>query len=1188
MYLKRLDIQGFKSFADKMEFVFNPGVTVVVGPNGSGKSNISDSIRWVIGEQSAKSLRGSKMEDIIFAGSDKRKPVGMAEVSITFDNSAGLFALDYSEITVTRRVFRSGESEFLINKVPCRLKDIHELFMDTGIGKEAYSIIGQGKIDEILSTKSEDRRMLIEEAAGIIKYRSRKNEANRKLNDTEQNLLRISDIILELEGQIEPLGDQAAKAEEYLTYKSELRDLEVNLFVHQLEELKEKLVSAYQTKEELNNKIIMEETSISSLDSAVETLKLEVSQMDEIISQLQQKLYDNNTQLERKESDIRIGEERNSTFEGQIQRLTKEIEGLETKVESLQESHSHELSSVSEMDRKLAEHQELLNSKEEELYSVNSGLGRQEEGIENLKSDLIDLLNSSAGKKNSLASLDNEKSHINRRIDTLNSNETDTQNEIAKSLEIKNRISKNIGDIKSNIEKVNTKGRALQEGKIGDEKRLKENKDQFLSFRGEEQRVNSRLKLLKEMEEEYEGYQKGVKEVLKAHKKGTHCQGVCGVVAELIDVPAKYETAIEVALGGALQNVVTETDTDAKAAINYLKAQKSGRATFLPLNTIQPQGAKEGEKEALKQPGALGLAKDLVSYDNKYSKVADYLLGRYVVVENIDFAVAIAKRTGYKVRLVTLDGDIINPGGSLTGGSYNRKSSNLLGRSREIQDLTNQGIKIAQQIKELINEENSLNRKISEVTEEIIQLQKEYQQQQIVLAGYEKDLLQIENDINRFEKNIEVFNLEIEQLNLQLEEIKDKQVNITVEINEIDKLQENKNNEIAIQQKEIKDRVGLGSSLSEEVTALKVKLAELEQEKRGLTQALERYHAAKKSFEDEIEIKRNEIAEIITKQSEERQEIENNKRITKELVNQRQIIETELGNKRADRQTSAIKLEETETKAKAGQKQLNDFKDKLHSIEVKEARLEIEVETNQNRLYDEYELSYEQALLQKTEIQNRREVTSRIKQLKQLIHDLGNVNVNAIEEFAKVQERYHFLSQQYIDLEDAKVQLYKVIEEMEKIMVQRFSEAFSAINTNFQEVFQQLFGGGRAELKITDSENILETGIDIIAQPPGKKPQHLSLLSGGERALTAIALLFAILKLKPSPFCILDEIEAALDEANVDRYAEFLKEFSQKTQFVVISHRKGTMEVADVLYGVTMDENGVSKLISMEMKPWAS
>lgn len=1155
----------------------------MVGPNGSGKSNISDSLRWVMGEQSAKSLRGARMEDIIFAGSAKRKPVGMAEVAITFDNSTGLFPLEYNEVTVTRRVFRSGDSDYLINKTPCRLRDIHELFMDTGIGKEAYSIIGQGKVEEIISAKAEERRVLIEEAAGIIKYRTRKMEAMRKLSDTEQDLLRISDIINELESQLEPMAEQAAKAEQYNAYKGELSELEINLAANQLNDHKLKLTQIQEQIQTLRQHLESSEAEQASWESKIASGREQIALQDQAIELKQQELMEEVTLIERTEAKINVAEERSNSFSEQRERLTREIQELTDKVAALDEEFQVERQRLEEIQTQAGLAKGNLADFENQYTSLQSSLGLEEETIETHKGDIIDLLNQMAELRNQVHGREAESEGLKRRRQQISSGLEATNSE---GQQQEHEMSEALSKAQATQDSLDQKTQLGQDLAAKEQKLLHNLSQHKLLFNQLQSTLNtktSRHKVLSDMQQDYEGYQKGVREVLLAAQKGK-LRDICGVVAELIQVPAKFETAVEVTLGGALQNIVTKTDLAAKEAINYLKGQNLGRATFLPINTIKSNQATDSEKQALNQPGALGLAVNLVEFAPEYRPVMEYLLGRVIVVENIDRAVAIAQKTNYRVRLVTLDGDVISPGGSLSGGSYQKRGSNLLGRTREVNELQNQIKQVEAQLASATQVEGQLNEEINAIRQQMTEVRQEMQQHQIGLAALVKDVQQLEEAQKRLNQQKALLEMEEAEIDQRLAEITGDTDRLQEQLLELEQQNHQLQAQVTQAQNSMKDKLTQRNSMSDELTALKVKVAELVQEEQGLQQSLYRYNQNKAELQHSLSSKGQELSQFEGKKEDLLQNITVYRQEVAVQIEAKKQLDAVLTQLRTEREKMASQLAEAEKDMKLAQKLLTDSQNTLHASEVKQAKIEMEVENCLQKLTEDYAMSYEEAMLVRTDIPNRKVVTQRIHELKSFITGLGTVNLGAIEENQRIQERYGFLTAQIADLEGAKASLYEVINEMNEIMTVRFREAFEAIRVNFEEVFIQLFGGGHAQLQLTNPDNILETGVDIVAQPPGKKPQHLSLLSGGEKALTAISLLFAILRVKPSPFCVLDEIEASLDDANVRRFADFVKEFARNTQFIVVTHRKGTMEVADVLYGVTMDESGVSKLVSMKLQ----
>ena len=1181
MYLKRLDVQGFKSLADKIELQFNPGISAIVGPNGCGKSNIADAVRWVLGEQSAKTLRGAKMEDVIFSGSDRRKQVGMAEVSITLDNSTGMFPLDFLEITITRRVYRSGESEYLINKSACRLRDIHELFMDTGIGREGYSIIGQGKIDEILSVKAEDRRLIIEETAGIVKYKSRKQQAVKKLNDTEQNLVRIHDIINELETQVGPLEEQSQTAHEFLGLKKELDYLEVNLLVNQIHDQKEKLREINSSSDEKNRELLESETLLRIMDSEVEEQKLIINKFDEEIAGLQKSVYETGSLAEKKEAEIMVAVERQRSQELQRSDHTKEILELRKKEVREKSVHVGDERSLEELREKIRISQRSLGEQEALLLQLDMNLQQDQKAIEEYKGDIIDQLNAMAGFNNSVNTGETELNNLQRRITQLDNQKdnigSETRAVLLKGEELENRnadILEQIGALSIDEERVTGNKAELND-------QLEKLHHDLNLIREMLQDKASRLKALEDLQRDYEGYYRGVKEVLQEGKKDNQCSGICGVIAELIKVPEEYEIALEVALGGALQFIVTETDNDARVAIEFLKRNKLGRATFLPMNAIKPLNDKLNLK-LRGNSGYRGLASEIVKHEDKYFNIIEYLLGKVLIVEDIKNATEIARTSRGLSKIVTLDGDVVNPGGSLTGGIYHKANSNLLGRAREIEQTAIEKDRLNLEVvtleKSILMAQADLDRSLQQITE----IKGELQKLLIDQSASQKDLEVVSREMERLDSTRNL--VENEKHNL-LDEIKNIEAHIIKQREHLEELQL-KDKYTRGQIDELKAVLAGAEErkavLSEEVTKTRVELATLSQEELNKAHIMGRVFETIREIQVQIQRKENQIREFDQKREVLESEIRSYTEEIGRLMQHKDAFQETLQTRRNEKQFSVAILTQKENSIKSMTKSIALIKEYCHAAEIRRTRLEFELDNGQSRLAEDFQTTYEVAISNKTEITFKKEVTSRIRVLKESIGAMGNVNLGAIKDFGRVKERYDFLSKQFHDMEQAKESLYRVIAEMDQIMIKRFSKAFTEINTNFSEVFARLFGGGKAELILTDSDNLLETGIEILARPPGKKNQHLSLLSGGEKALTAIALLFSILKTKPSPFCILDEIEANLDEANVDRFAGYLKEFALNTQFILITHRKGTMEVADVLYGVTMDEFSVSKLVSMK------
>lgn len=1189
MFLKRIEIKGFKSFADKVEFELDRGITGVVGPNGSGKSNISDAVRWVLGEQSAKSLRGGKMEDVIFAGTDLRKPLGFAEVSITIDNADHTLPVDYSEVTVTRRMYRSGESEYYINKTSCRLKDVTELFMDTGIGRDGYSIIGQGRIDEILSAKAEDRREIFEEAAGIVKYKSRKQESEKKLESTEQNIVRIDDIINELENQIEPLGHQAANARRYLDMREELKALELNLCIRNIDKLKDKIGGLDENYSNLNIELAENNSRTSSIDEEYTSLKNSMKYAEERIEHIQRDIYTSNNEVEKLQGEINVLNEKAANIDKNMQRLDDEIDKEKQYIEKLGNSLKENKSELLASSMKYENELRLLGQKNSEFESVNSSISQKSESIEGMKSEAIELLNMIADKKSSINSYTAFKNNIEKRKSQINAEKLDKENEL---IELKNGLIKLDEEANTYREKYSSVteriGRFESERSSAsiEKKSLEKN---IFELNGRMQSRKARYRMLHEMEIEFEGYNKSVKEIMKLKNSGRNdIEGICGVIADLIHVPAKYEVAIEVALGAALQNIVTEDENCAKNCIEFLKTNKYGRATFLPLTTIKAKDGGTGEKQLKNSKGFIGFANGLISYEKIYYNIISSLLGRVVVVDNLDNGMAIAKVINYSMKIVTLEGDIINPGGAFTGGSLSQKSVRILGRKREIEDLEKEIDGLEALLKAANNDKNKIDEKLHYLEDSIKKAIEEKHSLEIQISSCGSKHNQINADISRIGEELKTLDVELSQLDMEYDEASDSIVKDQAELKELEDRNSSLARSVQEQQLLVKDILDHKENLNLEITSIKVRLAECKQEISTLKARMEEIESDIESGELAIDGKLKQKAESAEEKNSIYSDIkvieDNIKSINKKCENMKNELEGFLNEKKKD----AVIIGELEQKKKEYEEAAASLQGEMHRLEIQKAKLEMELDSIQKKIWDDYEISYAEALKFRQEIDNISQASKDIARLKEEIKSLGTVNVGAIEEYKKVKERYEFLSKQRYDLEEAKESLEKVILEMTDKMKSQFTKNFGIIKENFNTTFQQLFGGGMAELILSDEGNVLESGVEIVAQPPGKKLQSLMLLSGGEKALTAIALLFAILKMKPSPFCILDEIEAALDDINVARYSRFLREFSKKTQFIIVTHRKGSMEASDALYGVTMEEKGVSRVVSVKLSEKAS
>ena len=1181
MYLKRLELQGFKSFADKTVLEFKPGITSVIGPNGSGKSNISDSIRWVLGEQSMKSLRGASSSDIIFAGTQNRKSLGFAEASIVIDNSDGKLPIEYNEVTVTRKIYRSGETGYFINKTPCRLKDILELFMDTGIGKDGYSIIGQGKIDEILSNKSEDRRRIFEEAAGIVKYRTRKQESEKKLEQTKLNLLRINDILSEIEGTIEPLKIQSEKAKKFLDLREELKGIEVGLFLYNIETYKAKLEEIIKDAEIMQSQYDDEDGKLEEIKTLKEELKKQVDEITEKIETMQNIGFESANKIEKINSDINVATERKENNKTNKERFASEIEEIKTRITELEEEKKQKQDKKINLNTNKEKFEKELAEKEAELAEITKKLSDKELEIEAKKQKVEQNVDRKYEIASEINTQDVNLENLEKRQKIVKQEIQGAISELDSVRMQKQELSKGFYEIDSKRNEALKKIEEIRTKKEESDKKLKEFDDKINHTLYDLRMKDARYKFLQETEKEKEGYTKSVKSLLlDCEKDNILKKGVHGVLANLISTPKEYETAIEMCLGASLQNIITETEEDAKKLIEHLRKGNLGRASFLPITSVKGKKLDNIKQKGI--DGIVGIASDLVKYQNKYEQIVLNLLGRTVIVEDMEAAISLAKQNNYSFRIVTLKGDLINPSGAITGGSVAQKTVNILGRGREIEDLQKQIKKLEKQKEDLENEKQAYEKSIKDILENSEELEKNLQEIDIVYATEKQKMVSIEENITRVETRLN--KLKEEQATIEQDKVENREIrkqkeeeieSLTKEIEELNSIIE----EFA---KTNQDNQSYIDDLNFDITNLKISVSSFDESNLSIDEMIERIDQDiennKTSIKNkEIQIKTIEDENTALDKSVEnyKQEIEN---IKKEVENSSNLVE-ELKQTRAKNNEKLSSLEE-EISNKF--KVLEDLKEQIVKLDVKKTKLEQDIEQIVNTLWEEYEITPNKAegFERPSNIQLAQKEVHR---LRKEIKDLGSINVDSIEEYKKTKERYDFMSEQRLDLEDTIAKLRKMISDMTDTMKTQFAEKFAVINKNFNEVFVELFGGGKAELILEDESNILECGIDIRVQPTGKKLQNMMLLSGGEKAFTAIALLFAILKINPAPFCILDEIEAALDDVNVYRYADYLKKFSKETQFLVITHRKGTMEAADTVYGVTMEENGISKLLSMKL-----
>lgn len=1179
MYLKNIEIHGFKSFANKINFQFHNGITGIVGPNGSGKSNVADAVRWVLGEQKTKQLRSSKMEDVIFAGTENRKPMGYAYVAITFDNADHKLNIDYDEVTVSRRLFRSGESEYMINGTQVRLKDVNELFYDTGIGKEGYSIIGQGQIDQILSGKPEERRELFDEAAGIVKFKRRKNDAMKKLDDQNQNLVRVTDILGELERQVIPLEKQCEKAKTYLLLKEDLKVNDVNMFLIEFDEIKNRLV-------QLDEKIKIASSDMQIANDEFENIKKDYTKLEQIIEDINslietKKATLNETilNIEKFEGQINVIKEQINSAKNNESYINQRIDSITKEIEQQSKELDDSTKEKEENEKQLNEIIETQTKSNEEIASVNDEISHLEQEIEHDKEEIINLLNTKSSIKSKIQRFDTLLEQINIRKSQLNQKLIDFQNRkdgqenaIKQFEEQLEDVNKEIKEVQGKLQEYKEKIVSLRIENSKLSKRLSENQEKY-------HKLKSNLETLKNITERYEGYGNSIKRVmeLKESKKG-----IIGVVADIIKVDKKYEVAIETALGGNIQNIVTDTETTAKDTIEYLKKNRYGRATFLPLSSMSNK-TNFNAPDALEEKGVVGLASDLVEIKKEYEGVAKYLLGRVMVVDTIDNAISIERKYRYTVRIVTLEGEYLNVGGSISGGAF-KNNSNLLGRRREIEEIEKSLTKLKKEKEEL---DKQLLRNKSEsgvLSEEEEKINKALQEQMIIKNTLEINLKQA----NARKDSIMLEYQSFEQENSDMQsEISDISKNNT-QLNEELTGTENKNSELEEQVVEktkklnsLKESIGEKSSILEEIN---IEIANYKQKHEFIVEKINKAKDVINSLTKELDNIKNNSEENNVEISARLEAIEN---LTKEANKARDLTEQlnkEIEEAITEKENQSKEHKEFFEKREQLSERISSLDKEIYRLSSQKEALEEKSENKEAYMWNEYEITYRKAAeMKNSDFTNKSEIRDNINSIRKQMKSLGDVNINAIEEFKEVNERYQFMKSQHEDLMEAKENLLKIIDELEVGMRKQFKEKFEEIKTEFDIVFKELFGGGKGTIELTDAEDILDAGINIISQPPGKKLQNMMQLSGGEKALTAISLLFAIQNLKPSPFCLLDEIEAALDGSNVVRFAEYLHKLTKNTQFIVITHRRGTMNCTDRLYGITMQEKGISALVSVDL-----
>ena len=1181
MQLKKLEIQGFKSFADKTEILFLDGITTIVGPNGSGKSNISDAIRWVIGEQSAKNLRGSKMEDVIFAGTQARKKVGFAEVSMYLDNSDGSLPIDYKEVIVTRRVYRSGESNYLINGNECRLKDIQSIFMDTGLGKDGYSIISQGKIDEILSNKSEERRHIFEEASGIVKYRTRKDEATRKLENTELTLQRVTDVINEIENNIGPLEQRAQTAKKFLALRDELKILDVKIFINSVDNNASNIEKIEDILNTLQKDVETQENLSKENEVKKQELKIKIQELSDKIEALREKYFQVENEKEKMNSKISLLDANIKSYSANMERLSGEIVEDNEKINLLKdeiEKRVQKRASVFENKKKFEEE---LSQKEQELNSIVSTLDEKGLQIEELKK----IIDENNDKK---FDLKNDNSAITATIEAEEGQLEERKKQNEKSISLKDNLNFDLNDITQNIATQNKELSDINEKTTTLEENIKSIQDAIDVLDERKSKINQELmtarakhNYLVNLENENEGYSKSVKCILDYAKNNSK---VYGTIANLISTDEKYEYAIEIALGGFIQNIVVEDEIIAKNLITYLKDNSLGRVTFLPLDNLSE--APDINPKVLKNDGVIGIASELVTTDKKYAKVIKLALANTVIVDNMDNAISLSKKIKNSLRIVTIAGELLAQTGSITGGRTASKSGGVIGRKDKIAEL-----------------KKVISLKEEEVEKSRVQIEKLEEQKENVKKEFDEILPRKEElviSIATLTEKRENVKKEIEKIDLQKQSFASVLENINAKITEMKNTIDSNNQVIfninvenAKKQEEIDEYTRFNKEkqkeidiLNEDVVNLKISLSSFDVTVSSIDEMKEKIESDIQNFELGISKKKEEIDSIKENNLKLEEEIKTTKELIENTSKTKEEYQKDTDSLKAEKTQYEQNMEEIDTSIINTLNTLNSIKEEKSKVEARKIKFEIELTNLKNKMWEDYELtvSSSRALINENEEINIKQVERDANKIRKEIKDLGEVNISSIEEYQKTKERYDFITNQKNDLEETKKKLENLIANMVTIMKQQFTKNFKIITENFNNTFKELFGGGKAELKLSDENDVLNSGIEIEVQPPGKKLQSMSLLSGGERALTATALLFAILQIKSPPFCILDEIEAALDDVNVHRFAEYIKDYSKKNQFIVITHRKGTMEVASSVYGVTMQEYGISKVVSMKLK----
>lgn len=1180
MYLKRIEIAGFKSFADRTKIEFEEGVTAVIGPNGSGKSNITEAIRWVLGEQSAKSLRGGKMPDIIFAGSESRKQLNIAEVTVVLDNTDNYLPLGFSEVSVTRRYRRTGESDFFINKKACRLKDIQDLFMDSGLGKESFSIISQGKVEAIFASKPEDRRGIFEEAAGVLKYKQRKRKAEQKLFETEDNLSRVQDIIYELEDQLTPLAAQSEAAKEFLALKKELTATDVSLTVAKIKQTRDSWESAKTDFEELSKTVEEKSRFIQQTEQQLGTLREKRGSLDEQLETGQQQLLHLSEALKQAEGQKALLSERSKNtqktsaeYRETLNEQRKKKADAQANLQEVQAQQALKQTEKIALEEKI---QQLTN--EAEKYKKSP-----KELLEDLRGTYVELMQESANVSNELKYLERQYTQETAKNQQSVTRFEALRDQLEELTEQQSAAQSKTKTLEAQLTEEQENYRRLAEEKNVAQQQLQKEQQLMYDMMSQVQQARARQKSLQEIQENYSGFYQGVRSVLQ-HKE--QLSGIVGAVAELIEVPEKYTLAIETALGASAQHIIVENEKDARQGITFLKKQRSGRGTFLPLTTIKPRSLGAHHYQAIKDvDGFLGIASELVSFSENVAPVMQNLLGAIVIARDLDSANLLARQLRYQVRIVSLDGDVMNAGGSMTGGATKQGNrGNLFNQGHELAEWTKRYEEINQALQAKEAFVRDLQAKIADQTESLETLRTQGEQTRLAYQEAQSSEERVATELTRLQKEQSLFSYEAKELESFLNDYQVQKE--TLEFKQVElKTQQDKINQEIQQLNEESDQ------LEEKRAGINAELSRLQADYAVLDERLLYLERQALGFEEQINELTNQIVNLenqllaLSSDSSDHEESEESltQRLT-ELATAREHLQEQLAVWKEMRQSLQQQVDQADSELTEANREQKQLLARQSQADVKKNRYELKLDNALVYLQEEYSLTFEGAEAQADPEIDQQVAQTEVSRLKQAIEKLGPVNLNAIEQYQQVEERYDFLTTQRDDLLSAKEQLFETMDEMDDEVKTRFFTTFQAIREKFNVVFPNMFGGGRAELVLTDPDDLLNTGVEIEAQPPGKKLQSLSLLSGGERALTAIALLFSIIQVRPVPFCVLDEVEAALDEANVARFGRYLSAFQNDTQFIVVTHRKGTMEAADVLYGVTMQESGVSKIISVRLE----